>query len=61
MTKPIHVVFEVFHGKDRCERRFAGILTSIPHTQYKLIEMSSMSLPFSGPPSLSQERIHAVI
>ena len=28
--------------------------------KYKLIETSSMSGPFSGPPSLSQERIHGV-
>ena len=27
---------------------------------YKLIETSSMSGPFLGPPSLSQERIHGV-
>ena len=30
------------------------------YDKYKLIEMSSTSGPFSGPPSLSQERIHDV-
>ena len=33
---------------------------NVEDDKYKLIETSSMSGPFSGPPSLSQERIHVV-
>ena len=35
-------------------------LTHPEDDKYKLVETSSMSGPFSGPPSLSQERIHGV-
>ena len=42
-------------------KRAHSCSTSHPEDdKYKLIETSSMSGPFSGPPSLSQKRIHGV-
>ena len=40
--------------------KFALIVTHPEDDKYKLIETSSMSGPFSGPPSFSQERIPGV-
>ena len=71
-----HVIFEGLNGEDTCERQdcgytmysclrewwwpWKGPTCARCFDKYKLIETSSMSGPFSGPPSLFQERIHGV-